>query len=124
MFFFHILLSLSVLACKCSRFTRRLLWKTCLKHLVLCFLIWKKVTFVVSCLIGVLDFKITFVKESCRYLLEHPEYARQGVTLSKFSFQSPRSLQENYVRKRPPRVTNPCDGDMILPRTLEPEEGV
>ncbi|THU57599.1 hypothetical protein C4D60_Mb03t05210 [Musa balbisiana] len=58
-----------------------------------------------------------------RYLLEHPEYARQGVTLSKFSFQSPRSLQENYVRKRPPRVTNPCDGgDMILPRTLEPEE--
>nr|XP_018679051.1 PREDICTED: methyl-CpG-binding domain-containing protein 2 isoform X1 [Musa acuminata subsp. malaccensis] len=58
-----------------------------------------------------------------RYLLEHPEYARQGVTLSKFSFQSPRSLQENYVRKRPPRVTNPCDGDMILPRTLEPEEG-
>ncbi|KAJ8500834.1 hypothetical protein OPV22_011386 [Ensete ventricosum] len=46
-----------------------------------------------------------------RYLLEHPEYARQGVTLSKFSFQSPRSLQENYVRKRPPRVTN-----------LEPEE--
>ncbi|RWW78460.1 hypothetical protein BHE74_00013327, partial [Ensete ventricosum] len=53
------------------------------------------------------------LEESCRYLLEHPEYARQGVTLSKFSFQSPRSLQENYVRKRPPRVTN-----------LEPEEGV
>ncbi|XP_039138490.1 methyl-CpG-binding domain-containing protein 2-like [Dioscorea cayenensis subsp. rotundata] len=36
-----------------------------------------------------------------RYLLEHPEYIRDGVTMSQFSFQIPRPLQENYVRKRP-----------------------
>ncbi|XP_057806503.1 methyl-CpG-binding domain-containing protein 2-like isoform X1 [Salvia miltiorrhiza] len=36
-----------------------------------------------------------------RYLEEHPEYKEQGVRLSQFSFQIPRPLQENYVRKRP-----------------------
>ncbi|RVW75322.1 Methyl-CpG-binding domain-containing protein 2 [Vitis vinifera] len=39
-----------------------------------------------------------------RYLLEHPEYMVHGVTLSQFSFQIPKPLQENYVRKRPARV--------------------
>ncbi|CAL9167013.1 unnamed protein product [Musa hybrid cultivar] len=57
-----------------------------------------------------------------RYLLEHPEHG-QGVTLSQFSFQSPRPLQENYVRKRPARLTNSCnDPDTVLPRPTEPEE--
>lgn len=57
-------------------------------------------------------------------MLEHPEYARQGVTLSQFSFQAPRPLQENYVRKRPVRFMNPCDGsDLLLQRPLEVEEG-
>lgn len=41
-----------------------------------------------------------------KYLFENPEYIRQGVTLSQFSFQTPRPLQENYLRKRPPRVMN------------------
>lgn len=64
-----------------------------------------------------------FVDEPCRYLLEHPEHG-QGVTLSQFSFQSPRPLQENYVRKRPARLTNSCnDPDTVLPRPTEPEEG-
>ncbi|KAA8522683.1 hypothetical protein F0562_009155 [Nyssa sinensis] len=45
-----------------------------------------------------------------RYLLEHPEYMAEGVTMSKFSFQTPRPLQEDYVRKRPTRLTAPFDG--------------
>ena len=39
-----------------------------------------------------------------RFLDKHPEYMEQGVTLSQFSFQTPKPLQENYVRKRPARV--------------------
>lgn len=39
-----------------------------------------------------------------KYLLEHPEYIREGVTLSQFSFQIPRPLQEDYVKKRPART--------------------
>lgn len=35
-----------------------------------------------------------------RYLAEHPECITDGVTMSQFSFQIPRPLQENYVRKR------------------------
>ena len=43
-----------------------------------------------------------------------------GVTLSQFSFQIPRPLQENYVRKRPTRRAALCDGT----RPLEPDEGM
>ncbi|XP_057983026.1 methyl-CpG-binding domain-containing protein 2 [Malania oleifera] len=58
-----------------------------------------------------------------KYLLEHPEYTSQGVTLSQFSFQIPKPLQENYVRKRPARVIASCDGgNMVMPRPLEPSE--
>ncbi|KAJ7973691.1 Methyl-CpG-binding domain-containing protein [Quillaja saponaria] len=53
-----------------------------------------------------------------KYLLEHPDYIRDGVTLSRFSFQIPKPLQENYVRKRPARLTAPYDGT----RPLEPVE--
>ncbi|CAN4096785.1 unnamed protein product [Withania somnifera] len=38
-----------------------------------------------------------------KYLQEHPEYVAQGVSMSQFSFQIPRPLQENYVKKRPYR---------------------
>ncbi|OMO61342.1 Methyl-CpG DNA binding protein [Corchorus olitorius] len=40
-----------------------------------------------------------------KYLTEHPEYATEGVTMSRFSFQIPKPLQEDYVRKRPPRLS-------------------
>ncbi|VVA27946.1 Hypothetical predicted protein [Prunus dulcis] len=36
-----------------------------------------------------------------KYLLQHPEYLDAGVTMSQFSFQTPKPLQEDYVRKRP-----------------------
>ena len=53
-------------------------------------------------------------------MLEHPEYMSDGVSLSQFSFQIPRPLQENYVRKRSTRRTALCDGT----RPLEPDEGM
>ncbi|KAG0470394.1 hypothetical protein HPP92_016506 [Vanilla planifolia] len=39
-----------------------------------------------------------------KYLEEHAEFAAQGVTLSQFSFQTPRPLQQNYVKKKSSRV--------------------
>jgi len=52
-------------------------------------------------------------------LSEHPEYARDGVTLSQFSFQIPKPLQENYVRKRPARLTSSYE----VPGPVEHEQG-
>lgn len=62
-----------------------------------------------------------------RYLLQHPEYMEAGVTMSHFSFQTPKPLQENYVRKRAPaRLTTPCDGGSnmvgMLPGFLQPSD--
>ncbi|PSR85222.1 Methyl-CpG-binding domain-containing protein [Actinidia chinensis var. chinensis] len=55
-----------------------------------------------------------------RYLLEHPEYMEEGVTMSQFSFQIPRPLQENYVRKRPARITASDGTDLGMPGLLKP----
>ncbi|XP_039043122.1 LOW QUALITY PROTEIN: methyl-CpG-binding domain-containing protein 2-like [Hibiscus syriacus] len=46
-----------------------------------------------------------------KYLIEHPEYA-EGVNLSRFSFQIPKPLQEDYVRKRPARQTASHDNEV------------
>ncbi|CAA0842188.1 Methyl-CpG-binding domain-containing protein 2 [Striga hermonthica] len=40
-----------------------------------------------------------------RYLNEHPEYLEDGVSLSRFSFQTPKPLRESYARKRPAQDT-------------------
>jgi hypothetical protein len=53
-------------------------------------------------------------------MLEHPEYMSDGVSLSQFSFQIPKPLQENYVRKRTARPAASCDGT----RPIEPGEGM
>lgn len=45
----------------------------------------------------------------CRYLNENPQYIRDEVKLSQFSFQIPKPLQDNYVRKRPARVMESSD---------------
>lgn len=34
----------------------------------------------------------------CRYLQAQPEYARDGVNISQFSFLIPRPMQDNYLR--------------------------
>lgn len=64
-----------------------------------------------------------------RYLLQHPEYMEAGVTMSQFSFQTPKPLQENYVRKRAPaRLTTPVDGGSNMVRMLsgflQPSDGM
>ncbi|XVF47578.1 hypothetical protein PTKIN_Ptkin03bG0120800 [Pterospermum kingtungense] len=53
-----------------------------------------------------------------KYLSEHPEHSAQGVTLSRFSFQIPKPLQGDYVRKRPACQTATRDNA----RPLEPRE--
>ncbi|KAL6521285.1 methyl-CpG-binding domain-containing protein [Orobanche gracilis] len=56
-----------------------------------------------------------------RYLYEHPEYMNEGVNLSQFSFQIPRPLQENYVRKRPTRPAPLNDSsDSVMQGYLPP----
>ncbi|GLT62827.1 hypothetical protein SLA2020_354330 [Shorea laevis] len=61
--------------------------------------------------------RLRSIVEIQKYLLEHPEYTRDGVTLSQFSFQIPKPLQKNYVRKRTPLLTASHDT-----RSLEPGE--
>lgn len=60
-----------------------------------------------------------------RYLNEHPEYMQEGVFLSRFSFQIPKPLQEDYVRKRPaparPATRNDA-GDLRIQGYLPPPE--
>ncbi|KAL3625203.1 methyl-CpG-binding domain-containing protein [Castilleja foliolosa] len=58
-----------------------------------------------------------------RYLNEHPEYVEGGVSLSRFSFQTPRPLRENYVRKRPAQAAFSNDaGDNGTPASILPPE--
>ncbi|KAG5594507.1 hypothetical protein H5410_035739 [Solanum commersonii] len=45
-----------------------------------------------------------------RYLKQHSEYASQGVKLEKFSFQTPRPLQEDYAKKRSPTPSYDING--------------
>ncbi|KAE8125977.1 hypothetical protein FH972_020736 [Carpinus fangiana] len=61
--------------------------------------------------------RLRSIVEIQKYLLEHPEYMRDGVTLSQFSFQIPKPLQKDYVRKRTPLLTTSLDT-----RPLEPGE--
>ncbi|KAG6428499.1 hypothetical protein SASPL_112751 [Salvia splendens] len=60
-----------------------------------------------------------------RYLDKHPEYMTEEVSLSRFSFQIPKPLQKNYVRKRPVRPAFCNDaGDPGTQQYLPPSEGV
>lgn len=58
-----------------------------------------------------------------RFLLEHPDEAA-GVDMSQFSFQTPKPLQENYVRKRPARSAMLEGGSLQMPGDFETSEGV
>ena len=48
-----------------------------------------------------------------RYLSEHPEYQTEGISMRRFSFQIPKPLQENYVRKRRAHINASCDGSKL-----------
>ncbi|KAH6825418.1 methyl-CPG-binding domain protein 02 [Perilla frutescens var. hirtella] len=67
--------------------------------------------------------RLRSVLEIQRYLNAHPEYMQEGVCLSRFSFQIPKPLQENYVRKRPARPALRNDaGDLGFKGYLPPPE--
>ncbi|KAL3623518.1 methyl-CpG-binding domain-containing protein [Castilleja foliolosa] len=67
--------------------------------------------------------KLRSMVEVQRYLNEHPKYIEGGVSLSRFSFQTPRPLRENYVRKRPAQAAFANDaGDNGTPGSILPSE--
>ena len=58
-----------------------------------------------------------------RFLQENPECVAQGVTLAQFSFQIPRPLRQDYVKKKP-KLINPSDeASTIMSKSFQPEEG-
>ncbi|XP_022842835.1 methyl-CpG-binding domain-containing protein 2-like [Olea europaea var. sylvestris] len=63
--------------------------------------------------------RLRSVVEVQRYLNEHPEY--KEVSLSQFSFQIPRPLQQNYVSKRP-RAASYDTNDDGMPECLDPSK--
>ncbi|KAJ8767835.1 hypothetical protein K2173_020775 [Erythroxylum novogranatense] len=48
------------------------------------------------------------------YLMEHPEYLEDVGTMSRFSFQIPKPLQERYVRKRQARKRTSFQSTRVL----------
>ncbi|XP_068642532.1 uncharacterized protein [Aristolochia californica] len=65
--------------------------------------------------------KLRSMVEIDKYLQEHPEFIEAGVNRSQFSFQIPKPLQENYVRKRPASRLS-YDDTNHLPGELEPAQ--
>ncbi|CAN6211142.1 unnamed protein product [Urochloa humidicola] len=66
--------------------------------------------------------KLRSLVEIDRFLQENPEYVAQGVTLAQFSFQIPRPLRQDYVKKKP-KLVNPSDeASTIMSKSFQPEE--
>ncbi|KAG6384835.1 hypothetical protein SASPL_153654 [Salvia splendens] len=63
---------------------------------------------------------ISEVSMALLYLEENPVYKEQGVSLSQFSFQTPRPLHENYLRKRSKPTSDA--GDLGMSRFPYPSE--
>ncbi|XP_040996829.1 methyl-CpG-binding domain-containing protein 2-like isoform X1 [Juglans microcarpa x Juglans regia] len=64
--------------------------------------------------------KLRSMVEIQKYLQEHPEYTSDGVSLSQFSFQIPKPLRDDYVRKRPPRLPASRVTGPLEPREASP----
>ncbi|KAI3754803.1 hypothetical protein L1987_54594 [Smallanthus sonchifolius] len=62
--------------------------------------------------------KLRSLPDVSRYFDSHPEHA-QGIGLGRFSFQIPRPLRENYVKKRP-TMAAPKTPDTLEPSPVEP----
>uniref|UniRef100_K4C096 CW-type domain-containing protein n=1 Tax=Solanum lycopersicum TaxID=4081 RepID=K4C096_SOLLC len=52
-------------------------------------------------------FKWRYIPTEERYLKQHSAYESQAVKLEKFSFKTPRSLQQDYAKKRSPTPQTP-----------------
>ncbi|PWZ16388.1 Methyl-CpG-binding domain-containing protein 2 [Zea mays] len=57
-----------------------------------------------------------------RFLQENPEYVAQGVTLAQFSFQIPRPLRQDYVKKKPKLINASDEASTITSKSSEPDE--
>uniref|UniRef100_A0A0E0E8F2 MBD domain-containing protein n=1 Tax=Oryza meridionalis TaxID=40149 RepID=A0A0E0E8F2_9ORYZ len=66
--------------------------------------------------------KLRSLVEIDRYLLENPDYVAQGVTLTQFSFQIPRPLRQDYVKKRPKIVNLNDEASVVMTKSVKPEE--
>lgn len=64
--------------------------------------------------------KLRSLVEVQRFLDEHKEYEAQGVTLNRFSFQIPRPLHDNYVRKKTPNAQAAATAPPGLPAGTGP----
>ncbi|KAK9741678.1 hypothetical protein RND81_03G121600 [Saponaria officinalis] len=56
--------------------------------------------------------RLRSIVEVRKYLMEHPELTSQGATLSRFSFQIPKPLQKNYLRKKTTQ-SNASSGETV-----------
>lgn len=63
--------------------------------------------------------KLRSLPDVSRYLESHPEHA-QGIGLERFSFQIPRPLRENRVKKRSTQTPAPATPEHLEPSTVEP----
>ncbi|CAM0952087.1 unnamed protein product [Alopecurus aequalis] len=63
--------------------------------------------------------KLRSLVEVDRFLSENPDYGVQGVTIAQFSFQIPRPLRQNYVKKKP-KTASP--NDEAMPKPLQTVE--
>ncbi|GJR30730.1 methyl-CpG-binding domain-containing protein 2-like protein isoform X2 [Tanacetum coccineum] len=63
--------------------------------------------------------KLRSLPEVQKFLENYPEHA-QGIGLGRFSFQIPKPLVDNYVRKRPSQTTVPVPPESLEPKPVEP----
>lgn len=66
--------------------------------------------------------KLRSLVEVDRFLQENPEHVAQGVTLAQFSFQIPRPLRQDYVKKKPKLINASDEASTITSKSSEPEE--
>jgi len=64
--------------------------------------------------------KLRSLVEVDRYLSENPQYAAQGITLAQFSFQIPRPLRQNYVKKKPKLPSDEATTKHLQPVEVNP----
>ncbi|TVU10088.1 hypothetical protein EJB05_43596 [Eragrostis curvula] len=66
--------------------------------------------------------KLRSLVEVDRYLQENPEYVAQGITLAQFSFQIPRPLRQDYVKKKAKLISPSDEAITPMSKSVQPEE--
>jgi hypothetical protein len=66
--------------------------------------------------------KLRSLVEVDRYLQENPEYAAQGITLAQFSFQIPRPLRQDYVKKKAKLISPGDEASTPMSKSIQLEE--